>query len=661
MLKLAGLGKDYGERTAVVALDLETVPGEILGLLGPNGAGKTTTISMACGVVTPTRGTVEIGGVSLAREPRVAKQKLGLVPQDLALYEELSAVQNLRYFGALYGLRGAALAERIAWALGVVGLTDRAGDLVKTYSGGMKRRLNLAAGIIHKPGLLVLDEPTVGVDPQSRNHIFETVKQLRKDGATIIYTTHYMEEVEALCDRVAIMDAGKIVALGTIAELVGAHAGQGISVDVTGDIEAAMAAVLAHGTVERSGSRLAMCPPDRRAGDRGDRGLGRGDRTARVAARHARGGVPRDDRTCAARWSGVMLGAAIQKDVWLLLRDRGSLIRLFVVPILFISLFGSMFRSAGSDKGHARPIALWYADGDTRGQAIDNALAKTDGFVGRRLATPDAVRDSVAKDETVAGIVVAGLPVELVIDLETEIQTRGPIQGALTAIVTRALATGPVPPPVVEVRSPKGPARPEEISGFQITVPANSVLFGFFICITVALSFAGEKRTGTWRRVLAAPVPRWHALVGTLVPYYIIGLFQLAFLFGIGAGAFGMHVAGSLAALVVLSMTVVLVAVCLGLVFASLGGSERQIGGVGSMILLVMALLGGCMFPRMLMPDALKAVGHIVPHSWALDGYYAILTKPGTGIVEIAPSLLALLGFAAVFATFGLWRFKFEK
>ena len=260
MLTLRGLGKDYGTRTAVASLDLETRPGEIFGLLGPNGAGKTTTISMACGVVTPTRGTVEIGGVALATSPRQAKQQLGLVPQDLALYEELSALQNLRYFGALYGLRGEVLAERIAWALGVVGLAERAGDLVKAYSGGMKRRLNLAAGILHRPALLVLDEPTVGVDPQSRNHIFETVKRLRGEGATIIYTSHYMEEVEALCDRVAIMDGGKIVALGTIAELIGAHGDKGIQVEVTGDVDAAMAAVAAHATVERAGSRLTLVP-----------------------------------------------------------------------------------------------------------------------------------------------------------------------------------------------------------------------------------------------------------------------------------------------------------------------------------------------------------------------------------------------------------------
>jgi len=260
MLELTGLGKDYGERTAVKAIDLVVKKGEILGLLGPNGAGKTTTISMASGVVTPTRGKVVIGGVSLASDPRSAKAKLGLVPQDLALYEELSATQNMRYFAALYGIRGALAAERIAWALSVVGLGDRAKDIVKTYSGGMQRRLNIAAGLVHKPELLILDEPTVGVDPQSRNHIFETVKKLREGGITVIYTSHYMEEVEALCDRVAIMDGGAIVALGTIAELVAKYAGKGVELEVTGDVEQAAAAASGHGDVTREGNVIRIEP-----------------------------------------------------------------------------------------------------------------------------------------------------------------------------------------------------------------------------------------------------------------------------------------------------------------------------------------------------------------------------------------------------------------
>ena len=260
VLALRGLGKDYGARTAVGAIDLDVLRGECLGLLGPNGAGKTTTISMACGVTTPTRGTVAIGGIDLASRPLAAKAKLGLVPQELALYEELSALENLRYFGALYQLRGSTLAERIAWALGVVGLGDRAQDQVRHYSGGMKRRLNIAAGILHRPEVLVLDEPTVGVDPQSRNHIFETVRALSGRGMTVIYTSHYMEEVETLCNRVAIIDAGNIVATGSVAELIAAHAGKGLEIEVTGDIAAAATAAAAHATVEREGRLLHMVP-----------------------------------------------------------------------------------------------------------------------------------------------------------------------------------------------------------------------------------------------------------------------------------------------------------------------------------------------------------------------------------------------------------------
>ena len=260
MLALRGLGKDYGTRRAVDAIDLDVARGEIVGLLGPNGAGKTTTISMVCGVVTPTRGSVAIGGIPLADKPYDAKAKLGLVPQDLAIYEELSALQNLAYFGALYGLAGKRLADRIAFVLDAVGLSERKTEPVKRFSGGMKRRLNIAAGLVHEPELLVLDEPTVGVDPQSRNHIFEVVRTLHKAGVTVVYTSHYMEEVEALCDRVAIMDAGKIVALGTVAELVAKHAGKGVDLEISGDLDAAARAAESHAIVERVGSTLRVVP-----------------------------------------------------------------------------------------------------------------------------------------------------------------------------------------------------------------------------------------------------------------------------------------------------------------------------------------------------------------------------------------------------------------
>jgi len=365
-----------------------------------------------------------------------------------------------------------------------------------------------------------------------------------------------------------------------------------------------------------------------------------------------------------------VIGAAIKKDVQLLLHDRGRLISLFAMPVIFIVVFGSMFKF-GPDQGTPRPIAIWHAPGDPRGDAIEHALGATPGFAAQPASSADDVRHAVANEDVVAGLIVPpdfdpefGKRVELVIDLAGPIQVRGPVEGALTGVVMRALAPVAVDqlPPMVQVVAPPGVAKPiDNISGFQITVPGNGVLFGFFIAMTVALSFASERRTGTWRRLLAAPVPRWKALVATLVPYYVVGLVQLGFLFGLGAGVFGMHVAGSVVALVVLSMTVALCAVCFGLFVAALGGSEKQIGSTVSVVLLVMGLLGGCMFPRIAMPEFMKHLGHIVPHSWALDGYYAVIVRQGTTLADIAPSIGALLAFSAGFAALGLWRFRFEK
>ena len=231
LLETRGLGKDYGPLRALADLDLEVDEGEIFGLLGPNGAGKTTAISMMCGVVTPSRGTVRVGGLDIAREPFAARRLIGLVPQDLAIYEELSAAQNLRFFGGLYGVAGAELAARVDWALELAGLRERAREPVSRYSGGMKRRLNLAAGLLHRPRLLILDEPTVGVDPQSRNHIFATIRALCTDHAmTVLYTSHYMEEVELLCRRVAILDRGTLIACSTVEDLVARHGGEEVVV-----------------------------------------------------------------------------------------------------------------------------------------------------------------------------------------------------------------------------------------------------------------------------------------------------------------------------------------------------------------------------------------------------------------------------------------------
>lgn len=231
-----GLKKQFGTLTAVDGVGFEIAPGESYGLLGPNGAGKTTTISMLCGLLQPDQGEVVIAGRQLADDPTGAKAAIGLVPQEIALYPDLSAKENLYFFGRLYGLRGPDLKQRVAEVLELVGLEDRANGRIETFSGGMKRRINIAAGLLHRPSLLVLDEPTVGVDPQSRNAILERVAELRRSGVALLYTSHYMEEVERLCDRIGIMDAGRMIAEGTRRELV-ASVGQAdrIELDIEGN------------------------------------------------------------------------------------------------------------------------------------------------------------------------------------------------------------------------------------------------------------------------------------------------------------------------------------------------------------------------------------------------------------------------------------------
>ncbi|GAB4291074.1 MAG: linearmycin resistance ATP-binding protein LnrL [Coriobacteriia bacterium] len=214
-----GLAKRFGDLVAVDHVSFGIAEGEIFGLLGPNGAGKTTTISMISCLIDPTDGDASVAGSSIRSEPLAVKRALGVVPQEIALYPTLSAAENLAFWGRMYGLSGADLKRAVDDALELAGLADRAKERVEKYSGGMKRRINIAAGVLHKPRVLLMDEPTVGIDPQSRNHILETVKELNEAGVTVLYTSHYMEEVELLCDRIAIMDHGTIIAMGTLNEL----------------------------------------------------------------------------------------------------------------------------------------------------------------------------------------------------------------------------------------------------------------------------------------------------------------------------------------------------------------------------------------------------------------------------------------------------------
>lgn len=219
MLNVVQISKQFGQIKAVNQVSFVVKPGEIYGLLGPNGAGKSTTIRCLSGLTVPDEGECLINGHSIHNEPIKAKQHLGLVPQDLALYQDLSARDNLQFWGRAYGLKGQALKQRQTEVLAQVGLDKRAREPVNNFSGGMKRRLNFACGIIHQPKALLLDEPTVGVDPQSREHLLTAIEALKQQGTAVLYTTHYMQEAERLCDRVGIIDQGKIIVQGTVAEL----------------------------------------------------------------------------------------------------------------------------------------------------------------------------------------------------------------------------------------------------------------------------------------------------------------------------------------------------------------------------------------------------------------------------------------------------------
>lgn len=221
MIEVISLRKDYGEIRAVDGVSFVARPGEIFGLLGPNGAGKTTIINVISSLFKPTAGHVKVQGHDVVTEGKAARRSLGIVPQEIAIYEEVSATENLRYWGGAYGLQGADLDRRIREVLELTELQDRAKEPVKKFSGGMKRRLNFAVGVVHEPQVLLLDEPTVGVDPQSRVKLLDLVRQHAASGKCVLYTTHYMEEAEQLCDQLAVIDHGKLIAQGTLEELRG--------------------------------------------------------------------------------------------------------------------------------------------------------------------------------------------------------------------------------------------------------------------------------------------------------------------------------------------------------------------------------------------------------------------------------------------------------
>ena len=234
ILDVQHLAKSYGKQKALSDITFSVRPGTCFGLLGPNGAGKSTTMKILTGIVEADGGTAEVFGMDAVKQRHDIRRKVGYVPQAITLYEKLSARDNLTFFGEMYGLHGNLLKKRISEVLQLVGLSNKAKNAVRTFSGGMKRRINIAAAMLHEPELLILDEPTVGIDPQSRHHIFEMIRSLKSAGVTIIYSTHYMEEVEALCDELAIIDQGEVITQGSLSELLDRYSKKSIYAEIDG-------------------------------------------------------------------------------------------------------------------------------------------------------------------------------------------------------------------------------------------------------------------------------------------------------------------------------------------------------------------------------------------------------------------------------------------
>jgi ABC-2 type transport system permease protein len=357
----------------------------------------------------------------------------------------------------------------------------------------------------------------------------------------------------------------------------------------------------------------------------------------------------------------------LRKELLLLRRDPRALVRLIVLPLLFIGIFGYLFKTSGEKQREVQPIAVWNGAGPA-GEPLTRALGGS-LFTVVLATSAGTVEAAVAHHDPVIGLIIPpdfdpahDRRATLLIDPAESPMTAGPLRATAIAALTRGY-THSAPPQVVDVRVPAGAARPldDPSRSFQLAVPGSAVLFGFFIALTCALSFAEERRSGTWRRLLASPVPAWKLLAAKLVPYVALGTIQVGLLFAIGALGFGMQIGGSLPALAVLTVGVAACATTLGLLIAALSSTEKQISSLGSVLIMIMGLVGGCMFPRALMPHALQQVGLFVPHGWALEGYYALLIGRGTGFTDVLRPLGAVYGFALLFAAAGLRRFRFDQ
>jgi ABC-2 type transport system ATP-binding protein len=630
LLKLTNLHKRFGDQVAVNGLSLEVQKGEIFGLLGPNGAGKTTTVHMAVGVLEPTEGSVLVG-VSAQGAPTAKniRRLIGVAPQELSLYENLSAEENLHFFGSIYNLKTSKLHSRIDEVLDIVGLSERREDLVKTYSGGMKRRLNIATALMHEPELLFLAEPTAGVDPQSRNAILEMTQDLRNQGTTIVYTTHYMEEAERICDRIAIVDHGRVLQTNTVDKLIDEHGGQSTLVvefvdEVIRKQTDSPLAELNQLSTQRTLRRFHVERPT-------------------------------------------------LEQVFLNL--TGKSLRLFftiIFPLLIAVFFGSVF-GGGSDDSKALPVVIVDKDASAESKAFIGALEGVPQLDISQSTHREEAFDLVLRGKRTAFVVLPkgfGEPrrqmfwttegnIELGVDPARKAEAAmlqgilsGYLSGDFEQLFTRpslgrdriagamknlkegseqkvflqnlsslletipkdenAVFWQPMAVQTSEVVK-EGNSPP---NGFAISFP-QGIVWGLMMCaMTFGMGLISERTEGTLMRLRVAPISRMQILAGKAGACFVLLLFIQAALLGLGA-LFGLE----LAPLMLILGTLLATAVCfvgIMMLLSVLGRTEKAAQGYATGIMMAIMMLGGGMIPLFVMPSWMQTLSHASPAKWAV-------------------------------------------
>ena len=711
MIEVEELRKEYGELVAVDGVTFTAAEGGVFGLLGPNGAGKTTTISCISGLQQPTAGRVRVMGHDVVFAGPASRAHLGVVPQELALYEELSATENLRYWASAYGLRGAALKQRITESLEVTGLLDRAKEPVKQFSGGMKRRLNFACGIVHEPRVLLLDEPTVGVDPQSRVRLLELVKAQAAAGTCVLYTTHYMEEAETLCDRLAIVDHGKLIAQGTLdelramlgerdllrlsgrfpseAQIVAALSGQPGAELVQADEESLIVAASA------GRPRAAGAPGGARPGRRRD------PRDHHDPAQ-SRDPVHQADRQGAARVAMRYVWATAAKDLRRRLRDPLALVLWLGVPFAILALISLAF--GGGDV--APQARLLVADEDD--SLVSGLLAGALGqgqmaeLVQVEKVSPEEGRRRIAEGDGSALLLIPAEFGSAVLNSRPSRLTllTNPSQSILPGILEEVLsllvdavfylqrlageplaafADGPpggggtfpdqlIAATSVEINQLVGglteyifpprldvTVKVEEPEGQK---PANLGALFFQSMLFLAILFIAqgmsddlwvEKRQGTLHRALTTPHGVTLLLTGKLLAAFLVLLTISILSVSAGAALYGFGAAHVLPAALwaAASGMALLVLFSLLQLFAT---SQKAGGLLSTLVLFPLMMIGGSFFPLEAMPGWLATIGRRLPNGWALEQFKTILGG-GATLASMLPAVVGLLAALAV----GIW------